>query len=149
MAEEWEKLLDTNAEDAVKPPPLPKGTYRVVVEGQQAVTSSRKGTPGIEFTFGKFEPGPDVDPGQWQEYTTHKGIQGRSPTRTESFWVTPAALYRLREFCEKCGAKPDGTLKKMVADAIGTLVMVSVEQTVSAKDGETIYDNITDFAPAN
>ena len=63
-APDFQALLNMPAEDAVKPPAMPVGTYRSLVKGQQAVTSRDKGTPGIEFTFAQFEPQNDVDSDQ-------------------------------------------------------------------------------------
>ncbi len=148
MSEEanWDALLDTDAESAVRPPPVPTGTYRAYISGAEQVKSQNKGTPGIEFTFSKLEPAADVDPQQWEDFRTHKAIAGSDVSRTETFWLSAKAMFRLREFCEKAGAKADGTMKKMVNDAVGATILVVIEHTVSKRDGETVYDNITGFA---
>ena len=76
MADDWNDLLTMPAEDAIKPPPVPKGTYRGYIESQEQVKSRDKGTPGVQFNFTKLDPQADVSPEAWREYKEHPTIQG-------------------------------------------------------------------------
>jgi len=145
MAEEWQELLDMDATKAVRPPPLPKGTYRVLIQGQEQVKSEKKGTPGVRFIFTQLDPRPDVSPEKWMEYLKHPAIEGEKPQLDDTFWLSKKAVYRLREFCEKAGAKPEGTLAKMVVDSVNQTILVSIEQRV-AKDGQTVFSEISGYA---
>lgn len=145
MAEEWEDLLNMNAEDAVKPPPRPNGTYRCLVKKKGLSVSKEKKTKGADFEFSVWDAQSDVDPGQWKAYLEHKAIKGNPGVESKTFYLTPKAVHRLREFCEACGARPDGTLKKMMDDADGHSVLVVIKQRL-LDDGETVVGDIHSFA---
>lgn len=145
MADDWNDLLSMPAESAVKPPPVPKGAYRVLIESHEQVKSRDKGTPGVQFNYTKLDPQADVNAEQWVEYLAHPAIQGTDPKMNDTFWLSKKAMYRLREFCEKAGAKPDGMMAKMVADATGSTIVLSVNHRV-ASDGETVYAEISGYA---
>jgi hypothetical protein len=145
MADDWNDLLTMPAEQAIKPPPIPKGTYRGYIESQEQVKSRDKGTPGIQFNFTKLDPQADVNAEQWREYLDHPAIAGAEPKLSDTFWLSRKAMYRLRDFCEIAGAKPDGMMAKMVSDAVGSLVLLTINNKV-ASDGETVYAEIGGYA---
>ncbi len=138
-------LLNMDAENAVRPPAMPSGTYLCLIEAQEAVLSQKKNTPGIQFTLTRFEPQADVDTDKWQEYCSSPVIDPQRVSRNETFWLTPTAMWRLKDFCVKAGAQPTGPMGKLVSDAIGQQVLASVSQTVGS-DGESVYNNIDGFA---
>lgn len=145
MAEDWKELLDMDATQAVRPPPFPNGTYRVLVASQQMVKSDKKQTPGVEFTFKKWDPKSDVNSEKWLEFLKHPAIAGTELVDTDTFWLTRKAMPRLREFAEKCGAKPDGTMAKMVSDAVNSTILVVRKQRV-LDDGQTVVSDIESYA---
>lgn len=61
---------------------LPEGDYKVKIKMAKAVTSSQKGTPGMQVTF-------VISEGK------HKGKE-----ITDRLWFSPKALYRVRQLLE-------------------------------------------------
>lgn len=140
---DFTELLETNAEDAVRPPPQPSGTYRVLLSEAEQVRSREKKTPGIQFTLTNWEPLPDVDADRWQEYIAHPMIEANKISRIHTFWLTKKSLYRLKEFCVLAGSDGEGQMGKLVADVKGNTVLCKLVQTVGERD--TIYNEIQDF----
>lgn len=140
----FEDLLNSDAADAVRPPPRPGGTYLVTVKSSEQVKSSRKGTPGVEFTFTDFEPQGDVDADTWEQYLESPVIDVKMDSMTDTFWITPKSKYMLKEFCEACGSSPEGrTLGQMVEDVMGAKVLATVKQTVGDR---SVFANIEGYA---
>ena len=138
-------LLETDAADAVRPPLMPTGQYRCMVKGSKRIKSRVKQTPGLEFELVNFEPMSDVDVDQWNEFVSHKLIDVKKLSKQTTFYVTPAALYRLKEFCEFCGVEPVGTLQKLVAETKGQNVLVMIVQT-PFDDGSGAFNELQSFA---
>lgn len=147
MSESWENLLDMDASAAVRPPPLPKGTYRAYIEAYELVKSQRKGTPGVEYKFTKFDPQADVDAEQMADYETHPATDGgiSGYVRTETFWLSTKAMWRLKDFCVLAGVVADGSMKKAATDAVGHTILIEIDHSV-ATDGETVYAEVKKFA---
>lgn len=137
-------LLNMNAEDAVRPPARPSGTYRATLKSSADTISSKKRTRGLEMTFSDLEPMSDVDSAAWEAYIASPAVKPEEDTMSDSFWLTSKSLYRLREFCEACGVSPAGkTIIQMVADAVGERVLLTVQQNVGEKG---TYAQITGYA---
>ncbi|MGW8177686.1 MAG: hypothetical protein ACWGQW_02660 [bacterium] len=142
--QDFSDLLNTSAEDAVRPPARPGGTYRATFKSSADTISSKKRTKGLEFTFSDLEPLSDVDQAAWDNYVSSPAVKPEEDTMTDTFWITQKSLYRIREFCEACGVDPKGkTLIQMVADALGERVLLTVQQTVGEKG---TFSNITGYA---
>ena len=140
----YEDLLNTQAEDAVRPPARPGGTYLATLKSSEDTISSKKRTKGLEMTFSDLEPQADVDQTLYEAYASSPMIKPEEDTMTDSFWITAKSLYRIRELCEACGVSPDGkTVLQMVADAVGERLLLTVQQTVGDKG---VYSNITGYA---
>ena len=147
MADDWNELLDMDSEAAVKPPPLPKGHYRALIEEYKMVKSSQKQTPGVEFTFTQLDPQSDVDPEKWQEFSQSPAIIAAGAARTDTFWLTQKSMYRLKDFCETAGVVPEGKkMRQLVAETKGNTILIQVGHEVSQKDGQTVFDTIQGFA---
>ena len=142
--EDFSELLDTNAEDAVRPPPRPGGTYLATLKKSEGVTSTKKRTKGLEMTFSDLSPQSDVNSDAYDEYINSPMIKVEEDVMTDSFWITPKSLFRIRELCECCGIEPVGkTILQMLADAMGERLLITVQQTVGDKG---TYSNISGYA---
>ena len=142
--QDFSDLLNTAAEDAVRPPARPGGTYRATLKSAEDTISSKKRTKGLEMTFVDLEPLSDVDGAAWEEYVASPMIKPEEDSMSDSFWITSKSLYRIRELCECCGVDPKGkTVLQMVADSIGERLLLTVQQTVGEKG---VYSNITGYA---
>jgi hypothetical protein len=143
---DFSELLNFDSEMAIKPPPQPSGTYRVLVKSFDQVISDKKKTKGIAFKLTDWEPMADVDTDQWKEFCDSPVIDPNAIERTETFWLTKKAMYRCKDFCVLCGAEPAGPMGKLIADACGNTVLAVLVQTV---DGENVYNEIQSFAVDN
>jgi len=142
--QDFSDLLNTSAEDAVRPPARPGGTYRTTFKSTADTISSKKRTKGLEFTFSDLEPLADVDQAAWDNYISSPAVKPEEDVMTDTFWITQKSLYRIREFCEACGVSPEGkTIIQMVGDALGERLLVTVQQTVGEKG---TFSNITGYA---
>lgn len=134
------ELLSKDIESAERPKPLPSGTYRLEITGHEFGTSSQKGTPFVQFNFKVVEPGEDVDP---EDLDDVKEWQKR--TLQDKFYLTEAAMYRLREFMEKrLGLDCTGrTFDQNVPETHGCEVEAFLKQTPSQREGDdSVYTNI-------
>lgn len=142
----FDELLDIDASDAIKPPTRPGGTYLCTVAIAEQVKSSKKGTPGIQYTFTNFQPQSDVDQDRWSEYVNSPVVDLSTDNMTSTFWLTAKSRFMLKEFAEKCGVNANGrSLRQMSDDVIGAEVLVTVRQTVGDR---STYANIEEFAVA-
>ena len=140
----FDDLLDVDSAGAIRTPTRPGGTSLCTVATAEQVKSSKKGTPGLEYTFTDFDPQGDVDPDRWDEYTRSPVVDMTSDNMTTTFWLTPKSRFMLKEFCIKCGVSPDGkTLRQMADEVLGEKVMVIVKQSVGAR---SVFANIEEFA---
>ncbi len=144
VPQDFSDLLNTSAEEVVRPPARPGGTYRGTFKSSADTISSKKRTNGLEFTFSDMEPLSDVDQAAWENYVSSPAVKPEEDTMSDSFWITTKSLYRIKEFCEACGVNAAGkTIIQMVGDAIGERVLLTVQQTVGEKG---TYSNITGYA---
>jgi hypothetical protein len=140
---DFTSLLETNAEDAVRPPPQPSGTYRVLIHKANQVRSGVKKTPGIEFELTNWDPLSDVDSDAWAAYREHPMIDADKISRMETFWMSKKSLYRLKDFCILAGSNGEGQMGKLVADIVGNTVLAKLVQTPG--EGDAIYNEVQEF----
>ena len=143
---DFEALLNMDAEQAVRPPAMPPGTYRAIVGSQESVISPKKNSPGVMFTFKNFQPQADVDVQAWEEYLSSPVIEASEITMTDTFWMSKKSMFFLKQFCIACGSDGEGKMKKLVADAMGQSVLITVAQAVSQRDGVSVYNTIQGYA---
>jgi len=149
---DFNDLLNMNASDAVKPPPMPSGNYRCLIKDNEMVKSREKQTPGCTITFTGWDPLADVDDDKWQAYLANPAIDPKKISRQETFWLTSKSMYRLKEFCLKAikhdedkEGTYEGTMGKLVADAMKEQVIVTLAQSVSRSSGD-VFNEITGYA---
>ncbi len=145
---DFTSLLDTEVEEAKRPPVIPQGTWTMMVKSYKEVTSSQKGTPGVEFTLVLQSPGDDVDIAALEAFSEKADITKRQ--MRHSFWVTDGALFMMREFIEHCGISHTGkTFKQVLPEVVGQAVKAYVNQTPSRRPGDdSVFNEITSFALA-
>lgn len=103
MATDLSNLLSKKADEIEKPKPLPVGHYGWLVGAYKAVTSAKKGTPGLEFEVTPFEAKDDVD----QELLAEVKEPFKRARRL-TFWLTEDSLYRLVDFLRILGIDTEG-----------------------------------------
>lgn len=142
-------ILDKPSNQAERPKPLPEGTYLCTVAGMPRYDkSSKKQTDFVEFTLNVVQAGDDVD----QEMLAQMGgIAGK--TIKDTYYITEAAEYRLREFLDNLGIADkddnadDLSHRQRIEQAPGCSVLVSIKHTAS-DDGRSIYANVAGTAAA-
>lgn len=128
-------VLSKRMEDIEAPKPLPKGTYLAIVDGPFVeVTSTQKGTPGVEFTFRLVQPISVADEAALAEAG---GCAGR--TVRHRFWIAAgdsdnkSAGFMLNTFLrDHLDIDPTGkTLAEGLAEAPGRQLAVSLTQILT------------------
>jgi hypothetical protein len=135
-----EELVISNAtKDEIKDvPPIPTGTYLALVAGpHEMIKSSRKGTPGIEFTLRLLQAMDDVDR---DDLETHLGAAGRKLadiTMKHTIWDSPYAAQALRDFVyDSLTIDEQLPIKQALSEAPGRNVLVSItHRPMQSADG--------------
>lgn len=133
-------LLDAAPTEINRPKPLPIGTYLCVVSGQPEYgTSSKKGTPFVQFTLRPIAAEADVDE---EDLAALGGIEGK--TLRNTFYITEDAVYRLDEFHEHCGLDlDDETSRRNRNDEVVNAQVRAVVKHRDANDGSgNVYTEI-------
>lgn len=134
---DFASLLSKNIEDIEAPKPIPVGEYRLRVEGSEEVTSSKKGTPGLKFSFLVVAADSNIDKDELGDAVGNKKI-------STTFWITENAMSMLSEFLKNLGIA-SGALAQGVLEAPGKEVYASVTQKPS--DNGRLYNEISSFRP--
>ena len=150
---DFTSVLDSPASEAIRPRPLPQGTYVCMIRGMPRYDkSTKKGTDFAEFTLQIMEACEDVDQEVLKETLTKAdgevtALKDFRPLRL-TFYLTEDAKYRLPEFLDRDLGIPlldeDGkkrSYREANEDAPGKMVLAHVKHTPSP-DGETMYANI-------
>ena len=136
MAVDFKALLGQNLDEVKKPKAIPAGTWFGVVRKHEFALSKEKQTPYVRFTFGLTGPGEDIAP------ETLDGLEFSTKTLSRTFFITPDAQYRLKEFLESIGIPTSGrTFAETIPEALNKSVMLEVTQR-SSQDGSEIYNDV-------
>lgn len=134
---DFSSLLSKPLDEVEKPLPLPAGTYhgRILKYGVGETTSDKK-TPYVQFDFQIVAAGEDVDPEALVKIDLSK------KQMRNSFYLTPDAEYRLKEFINSCGISTAGrTFNETLPETINQPVLISVIQKPN-RDGTELFSQI-------
>lgn len=139
---DFNSLLEKSADEVPVPKSAPPGTYKCRVGEYETGTSSKKGTPFLQFSFHPLEPMEDVDTESLAD------VDLESMTFRDEFYLTEKALYRLVRFAQSCGVKTEGRqLNEIVEELSGAEVLVSVSQDPSDREGDDrFFNNVSGYA---
>jgi len=150
MANNFESILDTPAEAMKVPTPLPVGEYIFLVTKPPALKEITAKADGNKSTVAEFECRPvqadkSVDRVELEAY-------GWPTDRTQrlSFYITEAALYRLKNFVKDVLEVPSAdnmTARQMLAEIPGKQFRAPVTHRPSP-DGTRFYSEINSNALA-
>lgn len=153
-APQFQSILDRPVSTIERPKPLPNGQYTwVVTELPREGVSEKKGTPYLEFTVRCLGPVDEntVDPTQLEEWLTR--ADGSKKTLSDvtmrlTFYDTPEAGYRLKDFVEHLGIEMEGsaTMGQAIPLTVGREFIGTVKHSISP-DGQMKYANIVSTAP--
>ncbi len=141
-APDFKALLKQQADEVVRPPPIPAGTWGCQIQSHTFGKSAKKQTPYVQFAWALMEPGPDIDTAELEDFK-HQG-----KVIKQDFYVTEDALYRLREFFENLGCEVQGkSLEELVQDSTGLPGMLSISNRPSDNpNSDAVYAQIDSVA---
>lgn len=145
---EFKSILSMPAQDAERPPTLPRGYYSAVVEGWREDKSSEKQTPFTRFdmkilSVWEKDGVPQVDEEALEEFGDVNGT-----VMPLDFYHTEKSIYRLREFLEHCGIDlSDGkSFEQAIPETRNCEVIVQIAHQ-SAKSGDGTWARIIRTLP--
>lgn len=119
-------ILSKKIEDVTKPPTLPAGTYRAVVQGMPAQnerTVQGEQRKLLTFKVKLQSPGPDVDSDKIAEF----GDLSSAPPQSIDFWIDDAGgEFKLRQFLEETLQVSGKTFGEAIAQSPGKPLNVGV-----------------------
>lgn len=141
-----ESLLDKDPSTFERPPVLPEGDYLVtVLDYRIDKTPGKDGkepTQFVEYTYGiQSTVGDSVNEEDLE------GIDMAKQKVRDTFYLTDAALYRIREFWEKAGCL-EGTMRDSLQASKGQSVILTVAHSPNPREPERPYVNVRGYAAA-
>lgn len=126
---DFNALLDKQADEVRPPEPLPFGTYTFMVRGKEYGTSTQKHTPYVRFFLKPQSPDADVDT------EALSGVDLSTKELRDDFYLTEAAMFRLKNFIEACGIETTGRkMLDLVNSVEGAFVKAHVKIVPNKKD---------------
>ena len=142
-AVDFHSLLNGKAAEAERPPSLPAGQYLAVVESHAFDKSSKKKTDFVRFMWKILQPSDDIDA------SLLEGVKWQNKKQREDFYITPDAIYRLKEMYEQCGIELGGrTFSEVIAESNGLQAWIDISE-VPSDDGTQMYNEVVGHAAAN
>lgn len=134
MTVNFSNLLSVAVDKIEKPKPLPAGTYTTIITKYEFdETKSEKKTPLCKVFLKVLSAGEDVDA---EELGKIANLSERAISF--SFYLTPDALWRFKEFLvDTLGLTGGETLEALVPNMVGQTVLASVEHVLSRDATET------------
>lgn len=147
---DFSQLLRRPAVESKRPPALIADDYQGIIKGYALGDENRNKTPYVRFQLGLTDWGPSVpesweahDPNTNKSYTVMRSDIDLSKRQfRRDFFLTPDALWRLKEMLESCGIKckeeSDGTIDyaPLIPQAIGQPVTVEIQQYLNQQSNE-------------
>ena len=141
----FSSILDKAPTDVKPPQALPAGEYLCTVKGMPRYDkSARKGTPFIEYTLVIVQAMDSVDADAVA--AVEGGVAGKVIKAT--YYDTPEAGYRLKDFFEHCGLDVEGadSLRELVDQPNGCQVIATLKHEAS-EDGQRVFARLAGTAP--
>lgn|SRR5574337_489417 len=134
-APNFRELLSMPSDGFKRPPALPEGHYRAIIKNHEFGTSSKKKTPFVRFLVTPTEPTEDVDADLLE------GIDLSKKEFRKDYYITPDALYRLREMLDSVLGEQEGrSFDERIPDTRGVEVIIGISQRVDDNSGEVFND---------
>lgn len=148
MATDFSNLLSTKLEDIKRPPVRPAGTYHATISNYQLGESSQKKTPYVRFSFANIQPGEDIDPETLKD-TDGASIDLSKWKPTADFYITPDALFRLKDLIEGLKIPSNGrSLNETLPETRGLPVILTVSMRAT-EDGSGFFNRVESVAAAS
>ena len=144
----FEALLAKQVDSVERPKLYPIGNYSAIIAQHEFGKSAKKETPFVKFDVKLIGPGSDVDEEAFEQAGGNEGLAKKKPLDLY-FYLTPDALYRLREFLENsleldCAGRP---FDAVIPETSNCALTVSIKHRAGQKEGE-FFMNIDDTSVA-
>ena len=147
-------ILSMPAEDAVRPPTLPRGYYVAVVENFREDKSSQRQTPFTEFQLKVLRPleKENEETGEMEVQVDEDELEAYGDVAgamiNVQFYHTEKSVYRLAEFLRHCGVDLGGkkSFEQAIPEARNSQVVIRVTHQ-SSQDGEATFARVSRTAP--
>lgn len=139
---DFSAILEAPLDSFEKPKPIPTGGY-IWTLGQFKLgeTTGEKKTPFVEYPLIAQEALGDVDNDALMEYLNGSNLVGKENKIT--FYLTPNAAYRLKEFLRDHVGVPEGLpTQEALQQAVGRNIVGVVTHTPNRKTPGEFYANI-------
>jgi hypothetical protein len=133
-----EQEARTNLQDIKEVPPIPVGSYLAQIVGNyENVTSTRKQTPGLQFTIRLISAGEDVDSDALRKFLEASNQSLHDVVIKHTIWESPYAMTALKALLlNTLGLS--GTLKEALARIPGQQLIVSITHRPTQSDDGTM-----------
>lgn len=135
-------ILDRAPSEIEKPKPAPVGSYITSLVGQPRFDkSSKKQTEFVEFTHKFISAGEDVDADELAAFLGERKLS--EITMKNTYYLTEASLWRLKEFLEHCGIDLDDveSLREGIEATPGAQVGLFLNHEAS-QDGTSVFARV-------
>ncbi len=142
QAASFGSILDRAPSEIEKPKPAPVGSYMTTLVGQPRFDkSSKKQTEFVEFTHKFLSAGEDVDTDELEAFLGDRKIT--EITMKNTYYLTEASLWRLKEFLEHCGVDMDDveSLREGIEATPGKQVGLFLNHEAS-QDGTSVFARV-------
>ena len=141
-------LLKKQIDTVERPKNFPINNYDAIIAGHEHLKSSQKETPFVRFWCKLLGPQEDVDADLFEEAGGLEALAARKPIKYD-FYITEAALPRLREFledslCLNCEGRNFDTV---IPESTNVALTVTIKHDAGTKPGD-FWMNISDSAKA-
>lgn len=153
MPMDFTSSLDHKVEEIERPPLLPTGTYRWLVEGQPEIDTIADGRFDVcDFKMKCVGPEEDVDPDDLTAFGDTSNVRRRLRFlfNKEDDAAFKRTEWQLRDFLENhlaISTKSGMTLKELLAEAPNSMCLGVVSHRPDKNDPERFYDEIKKTAP--
>lgn len=123
MSVNFKELLSTKADDVKAPAALPEGTYHGNIASFEYGDNNKNKTPYVRFGLKFHSASDDVD----QKDLAEIDLSARK--MSTDFYLTPDAIFRLKDFLISLGMKTEGmSFDELIPEAVGQSVIAYVTQ---------------------
>ena len=144
----FNELLSVQVQSVERPKNFPPGHYEAIVTGHEYGTSPVKETPYVRFPIKLLGPSEDVDEELFEEAGGMEALGKRKPLHLD-FYLTPDAIYRLREFLENGLALNSSgrNFDEVIPESTNVALTVLISHRAGQKKDE-FFMNISDYLAA-
>jgi hypothetical protein len=122
-------LLSMPLDDFKEPPAFPAGTFYGTLLSYEYGKSRQKQTDYVRYHFRATEAGADLTPDELQ------GVDLSNKKLYRDFYLTPDAIFMLKEFIVSCGISTAGrSVTELIPEVVGASVIMQITQRMDPKN---------------